>query len=152
MNEHHARVADDRGAGLVAAFIIVTAVMVLAGGGLLIDGSHHLAAEHHATTVAFEAARVGAQDVDPAAVRDSTDATGYTLDLTSASTAATAAAERLLPAGGRVIAVTVTAQSIRVVVSEPVTPTFPFLGPTTVTGTGEVRLGVGVTHDELTPP
>ena len=61
---------DDHGAGYLATFIVLFSVLVVAGVGILIDSARIFAADRQCTSIAFEAARAGANALDADAIRD----------------------------------------------------------------------------------
>lgn len=130
-------VRDDRGSAMVAAF---TLMFALTGGSIIwltrdVDRAVNAAAE--ADAVAFQAARAGAQAINPASLRSSHP----TLDPTAAATRATQTAATILTANqsvGRVVAVSVDGD--RVTVTVAITE-----AGRTVTGRGTARLQAGIT-------
>jgi Flp pilus assembly protein TadG len=138
------RRADDCGAGYVAAFIVLFAVMVLGGVGVIVDSARFMSAQRHASSVAFEAARAGAQAVQVGSARGG-DAT---IDDAAARIAAIDAARRLLAgSGASVTGVKVTAGEVRVTVTRHVDAWFPLLASRTVLETGTARIVTGVTGE-----
>ncbi|MGD9792047.1 MAG: hypothetical protein AB7V43_01095 [Acidimicrobiia bacterium] len=127
---------DDRGSATVAAIALM---LSLTGGTLLwltsnVDRSVNAASD--ADAIAFQAARAGAQAVDPASLRTAAP----TVNSDQAPQLAIDAAAALLRANetaGRVITVNVTADRVTVVVE--ITE-----GGRIVTGQGTARLAVGV--------
>ena len=127
---------DDRGSATVAAIVLM---LSLTGGALLwlswnVDRS--INAANDADAIAFQAARAGAQAVDPASLRTATPVLNSDL----APQLAVEAAASLFAANettGRVISVDVGADRVTVVVE--ITE-----AGRTVTGQGTARLAVGV--------
>lgn len=127
---------DDRGSATVAAIVLM---LSLTGGALLwlswnVDRS--INAANDADAIAFQAARAGAQAVDPASLRTATPVLNPNL----APQLAVEAAASLFATNettGRVISVDVGADRVTVVVE--ITE-----AGRTVTGQGTARLAVGV--------
>lgn len=127
---------DDRGSATVAAIVLM---LSLTGGALLwlswnVDRSINAASD--ADAIAFQAARAGAQAVDPASLRTATPILNHDLAPELALNAATS----LLAANettGRVVSVEVGPDRVTVVVE--ITE-----AGRTVTGQGTARLAVGV--------
>ena len=137
MNPHlRARAGQDRGSATVAAIVVM---LSLIGGSLLwltwnVDRSINAASD--ADAIAFQAARAGAQAIDPASLRTAEP----TLSADEAPQMATDAAAALFAANetiGRVISVNVAPDRITVVVE--ITE-----AGRTVTGQGTARISVGV--------
>ncbi len=127
---------DDRGSATVAAIVLM---LSLTGGALLwlswnVDRSINAASD--ADAIAFQAARAGAQAVDPASLRTATPVLNRDLALELAVDAATSlfAANET---SGRVVSVEVGPDRVTVVVE--ITE-----AGRTVTGQGTARLAVGV--------
>ena len=127
---------DDRGSATVAAIVLM---LSLTGGALLwlswnVDRSINAASD--ADAIAFQAARAGAQAVDPASLRTATPVLNPDLvpQLTVDAAALLFAANETT---GRVISVDVGADRVTVVVE--ITE-----AGRTVTGQGTARLAVGV--------
>lgn len=133
------RPGDDQGSATVAAIALM---LSLTGGALLwltwnVDRSVNAASD--AASIAFQSARAGAQAIDPASLRTATP----TIDPALANAQANAAAAALLDANGasgRVVNVTVTPDSVSVVIE--ITE-----AGRTVTGQGTARLAIGVNGD-----
>ena len=137
-------VADERGAGYMAAFIVLFGTLTVGGVGLLVDSARIMAAERQTSSSAFEAARAGAQAVDAASTR----AGSATLTVDQAQSRAAAAAGTLVSgSGGQVAGVEVTGDEVVVTISRSVDPWFPVVGAATVTETGTARLAVGITEE-----
>lgn len=130
------RRGDDRGSATVAAIALM---LSLIGGSLLwltwnVDRSINAASD--ADAIAFQAARAGAQAIDPASLRTETPA----LNPEQAPQLAIDAAASLFAANetaGRVVSVQVEADRVTVIVE--ITE-----AGRTVTGQGTARLAVGV--------
>ena len=129
------RRGDDRGSATVAAIALM---LSLTGGSLLwltwnVDRSINAASD--ADAIAFQAARAGAQAIDPASLRTDTP----TLNSDQAPQVAIDAAASLFAANettGRVVSVQVEADRVTVIVE--ITE-----AGRTVTGQGTARLAVG---------
>ena len=132
----HSNSDRDRGSATVAALLLMLA---FTGGAVLwltwnVDRSVNATAD--AASIAFQAARTGAQVIDPASLRTDTP----TIDPVGASQLATVAAQTLFNANhttGRVTDVRVAADRVTVVVE--ITE-----AGRTVTGQGTARIAVGV--------
>ena len=133
------RRGDDQGSATVAAIVLMLSRV---GGALLwltwnVDRSINAASD--ADAIAFQAARAGAQAVDPASLRTTTP----TLNADQAPQLAIAAATTLLAANdtsGRVVSVNVATDRVTVIVEI-------IEAGRTVTGQGTARIVVGVTGD-----
>ena len=133
------RRGDDRGSATVAAIALM---LSLTGGSLQwltwnVDRSINAASD--ANAIAFQAARAGAQAIDPASLRTDTP----TLNADRAPQLAINAAASLFAANetaGRVVSVLVEADRVTVIVE--ITE-----AGRTVTGQGTARLAVGVTGE-----
>ena len=131
-----ARRGDDRGSATVAAILLM---LSLTGGSLIwltwnVDRSINAAGE--ADAIAFQAARAGAQAVEPASLRTTTP----TLNADQAPRLALDATAALFAANettGRVLSVNIAPDRVTVVVE--ITE-----AGRTVTGQGTARLAVGV--------
>lgn len=95
--------------GSVAVFLALFTVAVMAFAGLVIDGGASLAARGRAHDVAAQAARAGADALDPASLRGS-DPDHRVIN----PAAAQAAADRYLSAGHATGTTTVTGQDVTV--------------------------------------
>jgi Flp pilus assembly protein TadG len=104
-------VADpaDAERGSVALFMALFTVGLLAMAGLVIDGGAALAARGHAHDVAAQAARAGADALNPQSLRAASP-DGLALD----PDAARSAAQRYLSAGGATGTVTIAGQDVTV--------------------------------------
>ena len=127
---------DDRGSATVAAMALM---LSLVGGALLWltwDVDRSINATSDADAIAFQAARAGAQAIDPASLRTTTP----TIDSDQAPQLAANAAAALFAANettGRVLDINVASDRITVIVE--ITE-----AGRTVTGQGTARLAVGV--------
>jgi Flp pilus assembly protein TadG len=101
--------------GHPSAFLIAIATTLIACLGLVHDGAHMLRTKTQTTTLAHEAARAGAQELDPDGLRAGTVA----LD----RTAARAAAQRHARQGGARADVDVSADTITVTATMTHRPT-----------------------------
>jgi hypothetical protein len=130
---------DDRGSAMVTAVVLMLA---LTGGAILWltrDHDRAVSAAAQADSVAFQAARAGAQAVAPASLRTSSPV----LDPAAAAARATSTAAALLASNGttgHVVSVDVAGDRITVIVA--ITE-----AGRTVAGRGTARLAVGVTGD-----
>ncbi len=136
--------ADERGS-VPLAVVVILALSFAAAIGLVIDGDHILAARRHADAIAFQAARAGAQALDPNALAHGQPQ----LDPTAAEAAATRTANALLAAdhvAGRVTRVVADANHVDVTVNETANLTAAALfgsAHLTVTGHATVRVAAG---------
>ncbi len=113
---------DERGAGYLAAFIVLFSVLVVAGVGILIDSARILAADRQCTSIAFEAARAGANALDADALRDG----AIVVDQAQAQTAASAAASAFVSGSGATLqSVSVTGDQVTVIVAADVERVVP---------------------------
>jgi hypothetical protein len=143
---------DERGAGwFLPSLLIVTGFVAVACVSLVIDGGRVAGARRHADSVAFQAARVAAQELTQ------NDAGELIIDPADARNAATAAAGQLFTANGltgQITDVTVTDTEVTVTTSitRQLTTTAVFgTGAVTVSGTATVRIAQGVV-DEVDAP
>jgi Flp pilus assembly protein TadG len=132
-----------RGATTLMILILVTSILLMAG--LTYDGGQILAARREAIDVAQSAARAGAQQLDPAALR----AGHTTLD----NTAAVHTAEGFLRDNGYTGVATVNNGQVQVQVTVTITRHLAFLSAVgmherTVHGVGTARPVRGVTGAE----
>jgi hypothetical protein len=132
---------DERGGGYVAAFIVLFSVMVVAAAGVLIDSARMFAADRQCSTIALEAARAAANQIE----RDGLLAGGgVAVDPVAARAAAFgAAASFVSESEASLQSVTVDGDRVTVVVSAWVSPWFPLLGARSVTerASAEATLG-----------
>jgi hypothetical protein len=129
---------DDRGAGYLAAFIVLFSVLVVAGVGILVDSARIFAADRQCTSIAFEAARAGANALRADAIREGV----IEVDPAAASAAASAAAEAFASdAGATLQSVSVEGDRVTVVVSARVDAWFPMISDRTVTEHATARAG-----------
>jgi hypothetical protein len=136
--------------GSVAVAIVTSiALTFTAAIGLVIDGGHILLARGEADAVAFQAARAGAQALNPAQLANGVPA----LDPIAARAVATRAAERILTAEhstGRIAIVTADTTTVSVSIQERTDLSVAALFDephATVTGHATVRVAAGVTHE-----
>lgn len=140
----HRSVADDRGSGYVAAFIVLFATLAFGGVAVIADTGRIISADRRASAVAFEAARAAAQTSDTGALRNG----GRSLDRIAAEAAARRTATDLLAGSdGTVSRVDVDADQVSVSVTTHVDLWFPGLADLTITQTGRARLAVGITEE-----
>jgi Flp pilus assembly protein TadG len=85
---------QDRERGAISLYFAIITLAALAMAGLVIDGGAALATRERAADVATQAARAGANALQPASLR------GEPAALIADPTAATAAADRVLKAAG----------------------------------------------------
>jgi hypothetical protein len=129
---------DDRGAGYLAAFIVLFSVLVVAGVGILVDSARIFAADRQCTSIAFEAARAGANALSAEAVREGS----IEVDVAAASAAASAAATAFASGAGATLqSISVDGDSVTVVVSANVDSWFPLISDRTVTERATARAG-----------
>jgi Flp pilus assembly protein TadG len=100
---------DER--GVAAAFVVLFSVALLSVAGLVIDGGYTLAAEREAMNQAEQAARLGADSLSAASLRDG----NAHVDVDAATSAAhhylaTLGAHGVVTVHGRDVTVTVTAE------------------------------------------
>lgn len=121
---------DERGAGYLAAFIVLFSVLVVAGVGILVDSARIFSADRQCTSIAFEAARAGAN----ALAADSLyGGDGFIVDPDGAQRAARqAAADFVSAAGATLESVSVDGNQVTVVVSARVDSWFPLISDRTV--------------------
>jgi Flp pilus assembly protein TadG len=130
---------DDRGAGYLAAFIVLFPMLLGAGVGILVDSARIFAADRQCTSIAFEAARAGANALHAEAIRDG----AIEIDTGAASAAASAAAAALVSSAGATLqSVTVDGDAVTVVVSADVDAWFPLISDRTVTERATARAGM----------
>lgn len=137
MNRFLIRVRDDeRGAGYLAAFIVLFGTLVVAGAGILVDSARMFAADRQCTSIAFEAARAGANAIDADAARGGV----VEIDAARAQAAAQSAASAFVSGSGASLqSVTVNGDEVTVVVSASVDPWFPIMSGRTVTERATAR-------------
>ena len=127
---------DDRGAGYLAAFIVLFSTLVVAGAGILVDSARLFAADRQCTSIAFEAARAGANALDADALRGG----AVMIDGAQAQAAAQAAASAFVSGSGASLqSVTVNGDQVTVVVSANVDPWFPIMSARTVSEQATAR-------------
>jgi hypothetical protein len=130
---------DDRGAGYLAAFIVLFTMLLVAGVGILVDSARIFAADRQCTSIAFEAARAGANALDAEAIRER----AIEVDPGAASAAASAAAAAFVSrAGATLQSVAVDGDAVTVVVSADVDAWFPLMSDRTVTERATARAGM----------
>jgi Tfp pilus assembly protein PilX len=145
---------DERGVGYVTtATMMLLALTAVACISLLVDGGRITSANRQADLISFQAARSAAQQLDPGALRSAT------IVITSdAEAAATSTVDALLARAnlnGQLTGITVSGRRITVTVTieRDLTALAVFgASPVTVTGTGTVRIGAGVTSEETPLP
>jgi len=120
------RLRNDRGA--VSTFLAVIAVALLMAAGLAVDGGRKVAALREVSHVADNAARAGAQAINPDSLRS-----GGEIRLDPEQAAAAAAA--YLASVGHTGDVTVEADRVTVTVTLTIQPRLLPTGPMTVTAT-----------------
>ena len=123
--------------GIIAVTVIVLALTVLLAGGLVIDGGRLMAARREAASVASSAARVAAQELNVDVFE-----TTNTVSLVPAD-ADTAARKFLTDEGYDNFDITVTGDTVRVVIRDDVPLTIlAILGPRSrrVAGTATAQL------------
>ena len=129
---------DDRGAGYLAAFIVLFSMLLVAGVGILVDSARIFAADRQCTSIAFEAARAGANALDAEALR----AGDVVVDAGLAqSTAAAAAGAFVAGSGASLQSVAVEGDRVVVVVSASVDSWFPLMSDRTVSRQVTARAG-----------
>jgi len=129
---------DERGAGYLAAFIVLFSVLVVAGVGILVDSARIFAADRQCTSIAFEAARAGANALSAEAIRDGS----IVVDPAAANAAASAAAASFVTTAGATLqSVSVDGDRVTVVVSANVDSWFPLISDRTVTERATARAG-----------
>ena len=95
--------------GSVGVYVVVVALGLLVAAGLVLDGGAAFAARGAAATAAQQAARAGADALDPASLRNPSP-TGLAVD----ASAARSAANRVLAAAGATGTVTVSGSAVTV--------------------------------------
>jgi hypothetical protein len=134
--------SDDRGAGYLMAFIVLTATLVGAGVSALADAGRVSAAQRYSTSIAYEAARVGAQEI----LAGNGDT--FSLDADAARTAAGSAAITLASGSdARLAGVRVDGDEVAVTITYRVDRWFPGLGPVTITEVGTAQFSSGITRE-----
>jgi Flp pilus assembly protein TadG len=143
---------DERGAGwFLPSLLIVTGFVAVACVSLVIDGGRVAGGRRHADSIAFQAARVAAQELTQNAAGEPI------IEPFDAREVAVAAAGQLFAANGlsgTVTEVTVTDTEVTVTtsVTRQLTTTALFgTGAVTVSGTATVRIAQGVV-DEIDAP
>jgi hypothetical protein len=106
--------STDRERGTVTASVVILVVAIVAAGGLVIDGGRLMNARREATSVAASAARTAAQELDVDLFE-----TGDTVTLLPTD-ADTVARQLLITQGYDDFEITVTGDSVRVVVRDEV--------------------------------
>ena len=137
--------ADDRGSGYMAAFLVLFAILATGGIALIADSSRIFAAQRTASGVAFESARAAAQSVDDSSLRS--PAAPQIDAATAAATARRVADELLNGSNGRVTRVEVRTDEVVVTITSHVDHWFPGVSDATITETGRARLAVGITEE-----
>ena len=134
---------DERGAGYLAAFIVLMSTLLVGGVAALADAGRIGAAQRRSSTIAFEAARAGAQEV-----RVGGGDGGIALDTSVARSRAASTANELAAASpARLEHVGVDGDEVVVVVNYPVRRWFPGLGTVVVREEGRARLAIGVVEE-----
>lgn len=129
---------DDRGAGYLAAFIVLFSMLLVVGVGILVDSARVFSADRQCTSIAFEAARAGANALDADALR----AGDILVDPAQAQATAAAAAGSFVSGSGATLqSVVVNGDRVTVVVSAFVSSWFPFMSDRTVTQQVTARAG-----------
>jgi hypothetical protein len=124
--------ADDRGAGYLAAFIVLFSVLLVAGVGILVDMSRIFTADREVTSISMEAARAGANAIDAESIGNG----GVAVHPGRAqSAAATAAANFVSHTDATLVSVSVSANRVTVTVSSGVDSWFPIVSGRTVSAT-----------------
>jgi hypothetical protein len=132
---------DERGAGYLAAFIVLLSVLGVAGVGILVDGARIVSAERQSSSIALEAARAGANALDPVAARNG----DVVVDPGAAQAAAyTAAASFVAGSGAALESVSVNGNRVTVRVSAAVDSWFPMISSRTVTQQASADAVAGV--------
>ena len=134
--------SDERGAGYMLAFIILSGALIGAGTAALADAGRVSAAQRHSSSIAYEAARVGAQEVVSA------EGTTFALDAEAARAAAASAAINLASTSdARLGGVRVAGDEVIVTITFQVDRWFPGFGPVTITEVGRARFTSGITGE-----
>jgi Flp pilus assembly protein TadG len=135
---------DDR--GQITAAVAVLAVLLFALAGLVLDGGRALAAKAHALSLAAEAARAGAQQLDTATLRTTGVAT---LNPAAARDRATA----FLTANNTTGTATATGETVTVTVTtRTATSLLGLIGVTTLTETATATASLITTPNLPGPP
>ena len=144
--------ADDHGAGFsTPALIMLLALTAIACLSLLIDGGRATNAQRNANSIAFQAARSAAQQLDQTQLRTGSIAVNDTATQAAHDTASLLLAEVDLT--GQVTSVTIDDRTITVTLTATAAlTTSAVLGRSdvTVTGVGTTRIATGITNEE--PP
>lgn len=133
--------ADDRGAGYLAAFIVLFGTLTAAGVGILVDMARIVSTHRQADTIALEAARAGANAVDAGLLRN---AGGVAVEPAAAQRAAASAAAAFVTGSGASIAsITVDGDRVTVRVTATVDPWFPIMATRTVSSQASAIAATG---------
>lgn len=134
--------ADERGAGTLGAFLVLFAVIVPLGVGILVDTARVMSADRQCRAIALEAARAGANALDPVALRGGVLA----VDPTQAHAAAASAAAAFVSGSGATLtSVTVEGDRVTVMVSATVEPWL--LSTRTVTKSASATATAGIVEE-----
>lgn len=149
-----ATIADDRGAGFsTPALIMLLALTAIACLSLLIDGGRATNAQRNANSIAFQAARSAAQQLDQTQLR-----TGHIAVTDAANQAAHDTASALLAEvdlTGQVTSVNIDDRTITVTLTASAALTTSVVlgrSDVTVTGIGTTRIATGITNEEQPLP
>ncbi len=145
---------NDDGAGFaIPLFVVLLALTAAACLSLLVDGGRATTAQRNANSIAFQASRSAAQELDTAALRNGAIVVSSAADSAARSTAATLLDRVGLD--GTVTSVDVDGRRITVSISatENLTSSAA-LGRSTVTvqGVGSTRIAAGVVSEETPLP
>lgn len=133
--------SDDRGGGYVLAFIVLMSVLVGAGVSALADAGRVSSAQRHSSSIAFEAARVGAQEV-------AADGSVFSLNADAARSAAASAAITLASqSDAQLDGVRIDGDEVVVTITFVVDRWFPGLAAVTITEIGRARFSTGIVEE-----
>ena len=145
---------NDEGAGFaIPLFVVLLALTAAASLSLLVDGGRATTAQRNANSIAFQAARSAAQELDTSALRNGVIAVSPAADSAARSTAATLLDRVGLD--GSVTAIDVDGRRITVTITAITNlSSSAALGRSSVTvqGVGSTRIAAGVVSEETPLP
>lgn len=121
---------DDRGAGLLAAFIVLMPIVLLAGIGIIVDSGRFYSTFRQCDSIAMEAARAGANALDVSTLRDG----AVVVDPATAQQNAEHAVNAFLTnSGASLQSLSVEGNRVHVVISASFGSWFPLVGDRSIT-------------------
>ncbi len=145
---------NDEGAGFaIPLFVVLLALTAAASLSLLVDGGRATTAQRNANSIAFQASRSAAQELDTGALRNGVIVVSPSADAAARSTAATLLDRVGLD--GSVTSVDVDGRRITVTITATTNLTSSAaLGRSSVTvqGVGSTRIAAGVVSEETPLP